>query len=599
MIDLSVCSVEEFLTNRRTLLNELRGARGLQELRIAVLGGATTFELVNFLELLLLSRGFKPVFYQSEFGRYYEDAVQDAAPLIAFKPDLVYIYTSYRDLNQKPAYNADESQFTECVQATLAHFTQVWDSLNENLGCLIVQNNFEASPVALFGNLDAVHAGGESRFLLSVNNALASEVAARPKVALLDAHGLSARFGLSQWFDWRRYWSYKLLLTPEATFELARSLASLVAAIYGKSRKVLVLDLDNTLWGGVIGDDGVDNIQIGRETPVAEAYTEFQEYCLRLRERGIVLAVCSKNSIETAKAGFKHPSSVLKLEDFSSFKANWNSKPENLIEIAEELNLGIDSFVFVDDNAAERALVNAQLPQIAVPELGDDVATYIDILERGRYFEAFRVSHEDFARADAYASNTRRHAAQKKFANYGEYLDSLEMIAEIQSFRPPYLERIAQLTNKTNQFNLTTRRYTLAEMEALAADEKYVTLYGKLNDRYGDNGLVSVIVGRKEGQQLHLDLWLMSCRVIKRDMEIAMLDRLVEFARKAGVEKLLGCYIPTAKNGMVAELYPDLGFAPSANSQNGSTFWELDIRQYIKMNKHIRILEVTGGAANS
>lgn len=561
-----------------------------------MLGGSTTSELVNFLELLLMSNGFHPSFYQSEYGRFYEDAVQDPQALIDFAPDFVYIYTSYRDLRHIPAAGCTEAQFNESVASELGTFLEIWNSLESNIGCQVIQNNFEAAPYAVLGNMDAFAHGGLSRYLMQMNVAFAQEAARRTKLTIQDVHGISARLGLRNWFDWNRYWNYKLLLTPEANLEVARSLTSIVRAIYGKSRKVLVLDLDNTLWGGVIGDDGIEKIQIGRETPVAEAYTAFQEYCLSLRNRGVLLAVCSKNNEAIAKTGFEHPSSILKLEDISCFKANWNPKHENLYEIAAELNLGVDSFVFVDDNPAERAIVQAQLPQVAVPDVGSEVSRFAEILERGRYFEPITLSQEDLDRAALYADNSRRTALQQKFANYGEYLNSLEMVAEIDRFKPLYLERIAQLTNKTNQFNLTTRRYTLAEMEAISADPRYIALYGKLSDRFGDNGLISIVLGRRESDALHLDLWLMSCRVLKRDMELAMLDAVVDRCSGVGIKRLVGYYLPTAKNGMVEDFYTKLGFAPSEIERNaampdGATVWELSLANYIRKNRYIRITE--------
>jgi FkbH-like protein len=356
-----------------------------------------------------------------------------------------------------------------------------------------------------------------------------------------------------------------------------------------------VLDLDNTVWGGVIGDDGVDKILIGRETPQAEAYTAFQEYCLSLRERGILLAVCSKNNEDVAKSGFSHPDSILKLEHFSAFRANWEPKHGNILDIAKELNLGVDSFVFADDNPAEREIVRSQIPGMAVPEIGNEVTRYASIIQAGRYFEPASLSKEDLERAALYAQRSAGLAQQAKFANYGEYLDSLEMTAEIDTFKPVYLERISQLTNKTNQFNLTTRRYTLAEMESAANDPDIIPLYGKLSDKFGDNGLISIVLGRRDGDALHMDLWLMSCRVLKRDMENAMLDAVVERARSRGIRTIYGYYLPSAKNGMVEDFYAKLGFeaAPWLNPATpaGSTAWKLDLAGYIQQNTHIRVLE--------
>jgi FkbH-like protein len=288
-----------------------------------------------------------------------------------------------------------------------------------------------------------------------------------------------------------------------------------------------------------------------------------------LRNRGVLLAVCSKNTEAIAKSGFEHPSSILKLEDISCFKANWNPKHENIHEIAAELNLGIDSFVFVDDNPAERAIVQAQLPQVAVPDVGSEVSRFAEILERGRYFEPVALSKEDLDRAALYADNSRRAAFQQKFANYGEYLDSLEMVAEIDRFKPLYLERIAQLTNKTNQFNLTTRRYAEAAIRDFLAREDTIVLAFRLADRLGDHGLVSTLIALQQDTTLRIDSWLMSCRVFSRSAEQFILRRLIELARQRGVTRLVGEYLPTPKNDVVADLYDRMGFTRS----DGDALW--------------------------
>jgi FkbH-like protein len=593
MIDLDFAPADDILMNRRALRRELAAQSGLRPLRIAILGGTTTDQVVQILELLLLNAGFEPTFHQSEYGRFYEDAVYDHAQLAAWKPDLIYIHTSCVNVTNKPALSTTEEELPGRVEAEMHRWREIWDSLEANVGCQVIQNNFELPPYAILGNMDAVAAGGYTRFLALLNVAFAEEAARRPKLLLQDVHRISAEVGLRRWFDWDRYFSYKVLITPEANLELCRSLASLVKAVYGKSKKVLVLDLDNTLWGGVIGDDGADKILIGRETPQAEAYTAFQEYALSLRDRGILLAVASKNTDTIALEGFQHPDTVLKLEHFSAFKANWNPKHENIADMAHELALGVDSFVFADDNPAERAIVAGQIPGIAVPEIGNQVTQYASILQRGRFFEPAGFSKEDLARNAAYAGNAQRNAQQAKYANYGEYLDSLEMTAEIDAFRPVYLERIAQLTNKTNQFNLTTRRYTLAEMEAIAKSAEHLALYGKLTDKFGDNGLIAIVVGHKAADTLELDLWLMSCRVLKRDMEFAMLDAVAARAQAMGVTRLRGTYKPTAKNGMVADLYEKLGFTLEAKTEAGTT-WLLELRDgYTQKNHHIKVTEYT------
>jgi FkbH-like protein len=589
-------SIDELLLKRKSLRRQLSAIEGLQPIRIAVLGGTTTNEVVDLLEVFLLAAGFQPTFYQSGYGRFYEDAVLDPTDLIAFAPDVVYLHTSCLNVQKVPPVTSSSSDIQSYVDTELGRYMQIWQSIEQNLPAQIIQNNFEIPPYAILGNMDSVSSGGATRFFLKLNAAFAQAAEANPRLLLQDVHSLSARIGLNHWFDWDRYFSYKIHVTNEANVAMARSLSSMIRAIYGKSYKVLVLDLDNTLWGGVIGDDGVDRIQIGRETPVAEAYTAFQEYCLSLQQRGILLVVCSKNNEEVAKQGFEHPDSVLKLDHFSCFKANWEPKHENIIAIASELNLGVESFVFVDDNPAERAIVEAQIPGIAVPNVGSEVSRFAAILEEGRYFEPVSMSQEDLSRAALYRSNTARLSSVRQFANYGEYLDSLEMIAEIDRFKPLYLERIAQLINKTNQFNLTTRRYTLAEIETISKNPAYIGIYGKLSDRFGDNGLISIVLGRREADLLHLDLWLMSCRVLKREMELAMLDVVADQAKATGIRALRGYYIATKKNGMVSDLYEKLGFVQlSADPGTSASVWTLFLADYTPRSKHIKILELIHG----
>jgi FkbH-like protein len=590
-IDLTRMSLDDLLQKRKGLKRRLSARENLRPLRIAVLGGSTANEVVDLLELWLLADGFRPTFHLSEYGRFYVDAVHDTEALVAFKPEVVYVHTSVLNIQWFAPLGCTDAEFEESVQREVDRFREIWASLDEKVGCVVIQNNFEFPPHAILGNLDGVVAGGATRFVTALNLEFAKAAAASKRLVLQDVCSLSAQIGLSNWFDAGRWFSYKIVTTPEGSGALATSLASLVRALYGKTRKVLVLDLDNTLWGGVIGDDGVDKIQIGKETPVAEAYTAFQEYCLSLRNRGVLLAVCSKNNEETAKQGFQHPDSILKLEHISCFKANWEPKHENIAAIARELNLGADSFVFVDDNPAERAIVEGQVPGIAVPDVGSDVTRYAGIIDAGRYFEQISLSKEDLERASLYQENTQRVEFEAKFADYGEYLDSLEMTAEIERFKPVYIDRITQLTNKTNQFNLTTRRYTLAEMEAAMLDTGTVGLYGKLSDRFGDNGLISIVLGRREGTVLEIDLWLMSCRVLKRDMEIAMLDRLAAEARRMGVTHLRGRYLPTKKNEMVREHYSKLGFELEREDPDGTTIHSLELAGYHPRNRHIKILE--------
>lgn len=340
-----------------------------------------------------------------------------------------------------------------------------------------------------------------------------------------------------------------------------------------------MLDLDNTLWGGVVGDDGPENIEIGQETSTAQLYSEFQGYLKAHKDLGVLLAVDSKNDEANALAGLNRPDSVLKPEDFLVIRANWEPKDRNLVEIAREINIGTDALVFVDDNPAERHIVRSQVPEAAVPEIGTP-EQYIIRLDRSGFFEVTNFSEDDLKRNDMYRANVERARQQAGFADYHEYLLSLDMKAQIRPFAPMYMSRIAQLTNKSNQFNLTMLRCTQAQIEEYAASPDYITLYGKLEDRFGDNGVVSVVFGHIDPDQpeaFHIDLWLMSCRVLKRGMEYAMMDTLAAECRKRGITRIFGYYYPTAKNKMVKDFYGQQGYRKESEDGQGNTVWSLDL----------------------
>ena len=337
----------------------------------------------------------------------------------------------------------------------------------------------------------------------------------------------------------------------------------------------------------------MENLEIGKETAEAMAYFEFQQYVKAHKDLGVLLTVCSKNEEENALAGLSHPEGVLRPDDFVAIKANWLPKDKNIVDTAEELNILSEAFVFVDDNPAEREIVRGQLGGTAVPEIGE-VTDYIRVLDRSGYFETVTLSEDDLKRNDMYRANAQRAKAQSRFADYHDYLLSLEMTAEIGDFSPLYLQRITQLTNKSNQFNLTTKRYTAEQMEAVYNSDEYIRLYGKLYDKFGDNGVVAVTIGKTDSEdkgRLDIELWLMSCRVLKRDMELAMLDSLVEQAKKRGIREIYGHYYLTAKNKMVAGLYESFGFEKISQDEEGNTAWRLLVEGYEDNNTVIKVKE--------
>jgi FkbH-like protein len=579
----------DILRKRHSLKKELLGQTNLISTRIAILGGSTTTEVKSMLELFLLAQGIQPTFYESGYNRYREDVLFENLNLWNFKPDIVFIHTTWRNVSQFPGLMADETEVERCVCHEAARFESLWEKIHADLGTLIIQNNLDLPRLRPLGNLEAFDSSGRVNFLLRLNNEFASYARKHSRFLINDILYLSAQVGLEVWHDDTYWYNFHMAVSPTATVALANNVAAIVKSVYGRSKKCLVLDLDNTLWGGVVGDDGVHDLILGRDHPVGEAFLDFQQYVKELQRRGIILAVCSKNDLENAKEGFSHPDSILKVEDFSVFKANWNPKPENIREIAAELNIGLDSMVFVDDNPAERALVADQLPEVAVPEVGSEVFRFAKAIEDDRYFEVQKIVQDDLHRSDYYSSNAQRSAYQTGFRDYGEFLASLEMTAEIASFAPIYFERITQLINKTNQFNLTTRRYTSVEVESIAQDPGFITLYGRLADRFGDNGLVSVLIGRVLDQTVELDLWLMSCRVLNREMEFAMFDALVEQCQTRGIHKIAGVYIPSKKNSMVSGHYAGLGFTRLSESSGGRELWHYDVPEpYSEKTRFIR-----------
>jgi FkbH-like protein len=577
------------LRQRHSLKKELLGQTNLVPTRIAILGGSTTAEVKSMLELFLLAQGIQPSFYESGYNRYFEDVLMGNPELWSFKPDIVFIHTTWRNVLQFPKLMETEVEVEDRVRREMDRFESLWKKIHTELGALIIQNNFDLPSLRPLGNLETSELFGRVNFLMRLNAEFASFARNNSRFLINDILYLSAQVGLADWFGPSYWYNFHMALSPTATVAMARNFAGIVKSVYGKSKKCLVLDLDNTLWGGIIGDDGMQNLVLGQEHPVGEAFLDFQRYVKELHRRGVILAVCSKNDAENAKEGFSHPDTILKLQDFDSFKANWNPKPENIREIASELNIGLDSIVFVDDNPAERALVADQLPEVAVPDLGLDVSRFAEVLERERYFELDRVVPDDVNRSAYYSGNAQRSAFQSGFGDYGQFLASLEMTAEIGPFLPIYLERITQLINKTNQFNLTTERYTIAKVESLALDFGYITLYGRLADRFGDNGLVSVLIGRIVESNVELDLWLMSCRVLNREMEFAMFDALVEQCHARGVRKIVGVYIPSKKNAMVAGHYASLGFARGEKTSEGHELWNFDVpHDYSAKTRFIR-----------
>lgn len=555
--------------------------------RIAILGGSTTNDIQDFLEIFLLREGIRPSFYASEYNKYWEDAMFGNPELEAFTPDVIFIHTTSRNITQWPAIAMEPEQIDTLLTKQFEHFRVMWNRLADTYACPIVQNNFDRPFYRLLGNKDIADCHGWSNFVYRLNGLLYDYANAHENFFVHDIDYLAAQFGQGAW-QASQYWNlYKYALNLKAIPEFSQNLANIIKSIYGKNKKVITLDLDNTLWGGVVGDDGVENLVVGTEVPAGENFSMFQSYLSNLKQLGVLLTVNSKNEESNAMIGLQHPSNVLHPDDFAYIAANWLSKDINMRDTAQALNLGLDSFVFADDNPAEREIIRAQVPDVTVLE-GETPDRFLELLDHGGFFEVTTLTKDDLARNKMYKANADRAKLQQNFENYKDYLLSLEMKATIRDFEPMYLQRIAQLTNKSNQFNLTTKRYSDSDMLQMSQNPGYIRLYGRLEDKFGDNGIVSVVVGRVEDKRLHIELWLMSCRVLKRDMELAMFDQLVEKSRERGIDEIVGYYYPTAKNKMVRDFYKILGFTQVSEDEKGNTTWVYSTAEHIRKNDVIQ-----------
>ncbi len=558
------------------LLRELR-PKGLRQVRVALLSSSTTNLLAPLLALACFRDGLDADVYVGPYGNYRQEIMDERSGLYAFKPDVVVIATHWRDADL-PAYADDPEPL---VEERARAFRELWELLLSRRPCSIIQHGFDLPAADSYGHLASALRGGRVAMLRLLNRRL-TELAG-PEVAILDLDAASAFVGRARWSDDALWHAVKQHPSAEGLPLLADRQAALLRAALGLTKKVLAVDLDNTLWGGVIGEDGLSGILVGPPSAVGEAHAALQRYLRELKERGILLAVCSKNNDADARLPCeRHDGMVLKLDDFAVFRANWLDKPTNLREMAATLNLGLDCFVLLDDNPAERALVRDRLPEVAVPEVDSDPATYPATLDRHGYFEAWSLSKEDRGRHASYRTNVLREELRASSTSLEEFLGSLQMVCECAPFDELVLPRVVQLLGKTNQFNVTTRRHNEAQVRRMMNSESWWTRYFKLRDRFGDHGLIGLLVARDAGEEppsWEIDTWLMSCRVIGRKMEDFMVATLVEDARRAGVRIVRGVYIPTAKNVLVKDLFPTMGFREADCSGDGAQTFILDLER--------------------
>ena len=557
--------------------------------RIALLSGATTSMLVEPLQLALESLGVGCTIHASPYNSFAREMLDPLSETVAFRPDVAVVVTTPASVPSWPSWSASEQEVDSAIDQACEYWIGLCRSLHEHANCDIVLANYHPLPVRPLGTAGVKTAGEANRFLRGVNEALARRVP--PYVHIHDVESLASFHGVYRWFD-QRFWNHaKQPVSFECLVPYVRNVAQIIGALRGRSAKCVVVDLDNTLWGGNVGDDGPERLVLGEGHPEGEAFSAFQRYLLSLKERGVMLAVCSKNEEKDALAPFaSRPEMLLRRSDFLAFYANWQPKSENLREIAASLNIGLDALVFVDDSPAEREEIRQALPDVRVVELSADPSDYPVLLDRTGWLDLVVLSAEDQARTGMYRANLAREEIKSAAGGYAAYLASLEQRAVIAPFEERHLDRITQLTNKTNQFNLTTRRMTRSELAARMTSPIYLTAYVRLADRFGDNGLISVFAARGEGPDLWIELWLMSCRVFGRGVERLVCNRLVARAKEAGYLTLHGIYRPTAKNVVVKELYQTLGFAPRGPTDEGE-HWALELDTFQPFETAITVVQ--------
>ncbi|WP_333601145.1 HAD-IIIC family phosphatase [Flavobacterium sp.] len=570
--------MKTFQQLKKNLKNDFAG---LQKVKVAVLGDTATQFLTQAIRGLGFDKGFDLHIWEADFNQVEQQIADSASDLYEFKPEIVLIFQSSHKLLSK--YNKLKPEACSSLASNeIDSIAFMTDNLNSQLEAKIIYYNYTEIDDSVFGNYALKT---ESSFLFQLrklNFELMPFAANNANFYLCDLSTIQNQIGKFNFFQSSIYVNTEMVLSLDVLPLVASRTLDIIASLHGNFKKCVILDLDNTTWGGIIGDDGMENIQIG-SLGIGKAFSEFQYWIKKLKNRGIIIAVCSKNTESVAKEPFeKHPDMVLRLEDISVFVANWENKADNIRHIQSILNIGFDSMVFLDDNPFERNIVRENIPGITVPELPEDPAEYLEYLYTLNLFETVSFSGEDAERTKMYQIEAQRARVQQKFTNEDDFLKSLDMVSLVEPFNKFNNPRVAQLSQRSNQFNLRTVRYTDADIEKISLSKDYFTFTFTLTDKYGDNGLICVIILKQENEQtLFIDTWFMSCRVLKRGMKNFVLNTIVAFGLEHNFETLKGEYLPTAKNEMVADHYQNLGF------EKTNDFWIMNLKQYTTKKTYI------------
>lgn len=574
--------------------NLKKDVSNLQNLKVSLLGDTATQFLAVAIKGEGIDRGYNIDLFEAEYNQVERQILDPTSDLYAHDAKYTVVFQSTHKLLEK--YSLMPASAWSTLADERINFIR---TICDNVGGKIIYYNYPEIEDTVFGSYANKVKGSFTYQLRKLNFELMNLATGYPNLFICDIAGIQNKLGRDFMFDSTVYVSTEMILSIDALPYVASRTLDTISSIEGKFKKCLILDLDNTVWGGVVGDDGWENIQVGHGLGIGKAYTEFQEWVKKLKNRGIIVCICSKNDEDKAKEPFvKNPEMVLKLDDISVFVANWENKADNIRTIQRILNIGFDSMVFLDDNPFERNMVRENVPEVTVPELPEDPGEYLEVLYTQNLFETASYSSADKDRTKQYQMEAKRVSSAMKFTNEADFLKSLEMVSEVSGFTSFNTPRVAQLSQRSNQFNLRTIRYTEDQITAIENDPKQKGFAFTLEDKFGDNGLIAVVILKeletlkqsktlKPHEVLFVDTWFMSCRVLKRGMENFTLNTIVAWAKENGYKKIIGEYLPTQKNGMVSEHYTSLGFTKMEGTETAK--WELDVDKYINKECYIKI----------
>ncbi|MDD9174928.1 HAD-IIIC family phosphatase [Aliivibrio sp. S2TY2] len=574
------------LIRNRNKIKEKYLPLATNKIKLLILNGSTVGELKEFIYLFLLQHGIESEIFESTYNSYYED-VMFGSIIEDINPDWVYIHTTNKNIYHWPMPNMTDEEIDLLYSNEVDKIKNIYNRLEEK-GVYTIVNNYEMPIERVYGNYDFVSNSGFCNYINKVNYFISEELGKKENIFINDIMYLSSLVGLNFWFNESYWYSFKYAISPAALPNVAKSIANIIKSVYGKSKKVLVCDLDNTLWGGVIGDDGKDGILIGQGNGKAEAFLDVQKYIHRLKLRGVILAVNSKNDITLAKEGFNNTYSQLIVDDFSSFVANWDMKSSNMKRIEEELNLFQDSFVFIDDNPAEIEQVKSSCSFVSCISYEKSPHEILRKIDRDGYFETVKLSKEDLIRTNLYSKNKKIKELENNASSFDDYLLSLNMKSLLSPLNKSNISRVEQLINKTNQFNPTTMRVSSADILDYMNNSTTISLVGSLQDVYGDNGIVTSLVACVNKAIANIDIWVMSCRVFNRELDFALFDQFIVFCKERNIEEVHAKYLKSSKNAYVQNLYERLGFIV-IDAKEDSKIYVLNVSEYVSKNKAIEV----------